>query len=246
MDCHISTLQQKKNKRFIGKISKQQIQYQIFRQGGVKPQLYSTNSRADSDAVTLSVQINYNISYTYKVNGMKDLMEKYYNVIYYCTYKILFYFLYRLINPLYWIRLKKWNNNYINRIISISKKIEADAAHKGVILWVADYATVSVCHISLWIIAVICLIGIQSLKIKNLLIIAFNPNGLFFLPLWIAIGLFMYYINKCFLFKNDKYRKYFKQFDKEKKYVQYYSIYLISIIIQFATYYILLKSLFIE
>lgn len=114
---------------------------------------------------------------------MKDLMEKYYNVIYYCTYKILFYFLYRLINPLYWIRLKKWNNNYINRIISISKKIEADAAHKGVILWVADYATVSVCHISLWIIAVICLIGIQSLKIKNLLIIAFNPNGLFFLPL---------------------------------------------------------------
>lgn len=56
----------------------------------------------------------------------------------------------------------------------------------------------------------------------------------------------MYYINKCFLFKNDKYRKYFKQFDKEKKYVQYYSIYLISIIIQFATYYILLKSLFIE
>ena len=60
---HISTLQQKKNKRFIGKISKQQIQYQIFRQGGVKPPLYSTNSRADSDAVTLSVQINYNISY---------------------------------------------------------------------------------------------------------------------------------------------------------------------------------------
>lgn len=38
---------------------------------------------------------------------MKDLMEKYYNVIYYCTYKILFYFLYRLINPLYWIIIGK-------------------------------------------------------------------------------------------------------------------------------------------
>jgi len=113
---------------------------------------------------------------------MKDLLEKYYNMIYYCTYKILFYFLYRLI-------------------------------------------------------------GIQSLKIKNLLIIAFNPNGLFFLPLWIAIGLFMYYINKCFLFKNDKYRKYFKQFDKEKKYVQYYGIYVFSIIIQITTYYVLIKSL---
>ena len=58
---------------------------------------------------------------------MKDLMEKYYNVIYYCAYKILFYILYRLINPFYWIRLKKWNNNYINRIILISKKIETDA-----------------------------------------------------------------------------------------------------------------------
>ena len=53
----------------------------------------------------------------------------------------------------------------------------------------------------------------------------------------------MYYINKCFLFKNDKYRKYFKQFDKEKKYVQYYSIYVISIIIQFTTFYILFKNL---
>lgn len=114
---------------------------------------------------------------------MKDLMEKYYNMIYYCAYKILFYFLYRLINPFYWIRLKRWNNNYINRVISISKKIEADAAHKGVILWVADYATVSVCHISLWIIAVICLIGIQSFKNKKLIDNCFYPNGLFFLPI---------------------------------------------------------------
>lgn len=174
---------------------------------------------------------------------MKDLMEKYYNVIYYCAYKILFYFLYRLINPFYWIRLKKWNNNYINRIILISKKIETDAADKGIIVWISVTAITSVYRISLWIIAVICLIGIQSLKIKNLLIIAFNPNGLFFLPLWIAIGLFMYYINKCFLFKNDKYRKYFKQFDKEKKYVQYYGIYVFSIIIQITTYYVLIKSL---
>ena len=38
---------------------------------------------------------------------MKDLMEKYYNVIYYCTFKILFYFLYRLINPLSLVSTKK-------------------------------------------------------------------------------------------------------------------------------------------
>ena len=239
---HLSTLQQKKNKRFIGKISKQQIQYQIFRQGGVKPPLYSTNSRADSDAVTLSVQINYNISYIYKVNGMKDLMEKYYNVIYYCAYKILFYFLYRLINPFYWIRLKKWNNNYINRIILISKKIETDAADKGIIVWISVMAITSVYRISLWIIAVVCIIGIQFPRIKITLITAFISDSIFY-PLLIVIGLFVYYINDYFLFKNDKYRKYFKQFDKEKKYVQYYSIYLISIIIQFTTFYILLKSL---
>lgn len=154
---------------------------------------------------------------------MKDLMEKYYNVIYYCAYKILFYFLYRLINPLYWIRLKKWNNNYINRIVSVSKKIEADAADKGII-------------------AVVCIIGIQFPRIKITLITAFISDSIFY-PLLIVIGLFVYYINDYFLFKNDKYRKYFKQFDKEKKYVQYYSIYLISIIIQFTTFYILLKSL---
>lgn len=29
---------------------------------------------------------------TEKNGGMKDLMEKYYNMIYYCAYKILFYF----------------------------------------------------------------------------------------------------------------------------------------------------------
>ena len=106
---------------------------------------------------------------TEKNGGMKDLMEKYYNMIYYCAYIILFYFLYRLINPFYWIRLKRWNNNYINRVISISKKIEADATYKGIILWIADFATVSVCHISLWIIAVICLIWNSVFKNKKLI-----------------------------------------------------------------------------
>ena len=173
---------------------------------------------------------------------MKDLMEKYYNVIYYCAYKILFYFLYRLINPFYWIRLKKWNNNYINRIILISKKIETDAADKGIIVWISVMAITSVYRISLWIIAVVCIIGIQFPRIKITLITAFISDSIFY-PLLIVIGLFVYYINDYFLFKNSKYRKYFKQFDKEKKYVQYYSIYVISIIIQFTTFYILLKSL---
>lgn len=169
-------------------------------------------------------------------------MEKYYNVIYYCAYKILFYFLYRLINPFYWIRLKKWNNNYINRIILISKKIETDAADKGIIVWISVMAITSVYQISLWIIAVVCIIGIQFPRIRTLLITVLESDFLFLL-LWVVLGVLAYRINNHLLFKKNKYRKYFKQFDKEKKYVQYYSIYLISIIIQFTTFYILLKSL---
>lgn len=173
---------------------------------------------------------------------MKDLMEKYYNVIYYCAYKILFYFLYRLINPFYWIRLKKWNNNYINRIILISKKIETDAADKGIIVWISVMAITSVYRISLWIIAVVCIVGIQFSRIRTLLITVLESDFLFLL-LWVVLGVLVYRINNHLLFKKDKYRKCFKRFDKEKKYVQYYSIYLISIIIQFTTFYILLKSL---
>lgn len=169
-------------------------------------------------------------------------MEKYYNIIYYCAYNILFYFLYRLINPFYWIRLKKWNNNYINRVISISKKIEVDAAHKGIIVWISVLAIISVYRISLWIIAVICIIGIQFSRIKTLLITTLKSDSIFLL-LWIVLGVFVYYINDYFLFKNNKNRKYFKQFDKEKKYVQYYGIYVFSVIIQFTTFYVLLKSL---
>mgnify|MGYP000290828975 CR=1 FL=1 len=81
---------------------------------------------------------------TEKNGGMKDLMEKYYNMIYYCAYKILFYFLYRLINPFYWIGLKKWNNNYINRCILINKKLESDTSDKGIDSWISVLAITSV------------------------------------------------------------------------------------------------------
>ncbi len=124
----------------------------------------------------------------------------------------------------------------------INKKLESDTSDKGIDSWISVLAITSVYRISLWIIAVICIIGIQFSRIKTLLITAFISDSIFF-PLLIVIGLFVYYINDYFLFKNSKYRKYFKQFDKEKKYVQYYGIYVISIIIQFATFYILLKSI---
>ena len=117
---------------------------------------------------------------------MKDLMEKYYNVIYYCAYKILFYILYRLINPYYWLGLKKWNNNYINRCILINKKLETDAADKGINVWISVMAITSVYRISLWIIAVVCIIGIQFPRIKITLITAFISDSIFY-PLLIVI-----------------------------------------------------------
>lgn len=127
----------------------------------------------------------------------EKMVEKYYNIIYYCAYKLLFYFLYRLINPYYWLGLKKWNNNYINRCILINKQLESDTSDKGIDTWISVLAIAPVYRISLWIIAVICIIGIQFSRIKTLLITAFISDSIFF-PLLIVIGLFVYYINDYF------------------------------------------------
>lgn len=124
----------------------------------------------------------------------------------------------------------------------INKKLEPDTSKNSTDSWISVLAIISVYRISLWIIAVICIIGIQFSRIKTLLITILNSDSIFLL-LWLVIGVFVYYINNYFLFKNNKNRKYFKQFDKEKKYVQYYGIYVFSIIIQFTTFYVLLKSL---
>lgn len=58
----------------------------------------------------------------------------------------------------------------------------------------------------------------------------------------ILIGICGYYVNEIFLLKGDKYKKYFAEFDKKKKYLLYYSIYVVSLIIQFATFYLLFSS----
>ena len=60
--------------------------------------------------------------------------------------------------------------------------------------------------------------------------------------LFAVIVLSLYYANHIFLFKHDKYRKYFVEFDKKKKYLLYYSIYVVSLIVQLATFYLLLSS----
>ena len=55
---------------------------------------------------------------------MMKLLEKYYNINYYCAY--------RLLNPLYWLSLLKWDNRYIKWCISIDKRQEAAEMDKGI------------------------------------------------------------------------------------------------------------------
>ena len=111
---------------------------------------------------------------------------------------------------------------------------------KGVYLPYSSRALVTPCIISLWIFCLVCLACIKIFKVGLLSILDMVfGNILFCVLLFAVIVLPLYYANHIFLFKNDKYKKYFAEFEKKKKYVQYYGVYVISIIIQFATFYIL-------
>lgn len=168
---------------------------------------------------------------------MMKLLEKYYNINYYCTYKLLFFILNRMLNPFYWLSFSKWKNGYINRCISINKQI--NEPDKGdVDAYISDLALSTPITISFWIFSLVCLACIKIFRISLLSILG---NGVYFLLL-IPIGICGYYVNEIFLFKGDKYRKYFAEFDKKKRYLLYYGIYVVSLIIRLATFYLLLAS----
>ena len=172
------------------------------------------------------------------IKGMRKLLEKYYNINYYCTYKLLFFIFWRMLNPLYWLSLLKWDNRYIKWLVSTGKKIEEGGMDKGIYLPYSTMALSTPCFISLWICCLVCLAYIKIFRISLLSILG---NGVFILLL-ILIGICGYYVNEIFLLKGDKYKKYFAEFDKKKKYLLYYSIYVVSLIIQFATFYLLFSS----
>ena len=174
--------------------------------------------------------------------SMRKLLEKYYNINYYCTYRLLFFIFNRMLNPFYWLSLSKWNNRYINRCISLNKRQEAAGMAKGVDVYISDLALSTPITISFWIFSLVCLACIKIFKVELLSIfeIAFEKYIIILISLLVVFGICAYYINEIFLFKNDKYRKYFAEFDKKKKYLLYYSIYVVSLIVQFATFYLLL------
>jgi hypothetical protein len=60
---------------------------------------------------------------------MKTLLNLYWNIMFYCTYTLLFYLFNRLLNPIYWLQNKKVRlrlNEYINNIVSFLNKREVD------------------------------------------------------------------------------------------------------------------------
>ena len=64
-----------------------------------------------------------------------------------------------------------------------------------------------------------------------------------FLSITCSLRICGYYVNEIFLFKNDKYEKYFANFEKEKRYLLYYGIYVVSLVVQLATFYLLLMEI---
>ena len=157
---------------------------------------------------------------------MRNLLEKYYNINFYCSYKLQFFIFRRMLNLFYWLSFSKWKNGYINRCISTNKRQEAAGMDKGVDVYISSMASNTPYIISIWAFCLVCLACIKIFRISLLSILG---NGVYFLLL-------------IFLFKGDKYRKYFAEFDKKKRYLLYYGIYVVSLIIRLATFYLLLAS----
>lgn len=83
--------------------------------------------------------------------SMRKLLEKYYNINYYCTYKLLFILCWRILNPFYWLSLSKWDNRYIKYLVSSSKKAEEAGMDKGIYLPYSSRALITPFIIICWI-----------------------------------------------------------------------------------------------
>ena len=175
---------------------------------------------------------------------MIKLLEKYYNINYYCTYKLLFFIFRRMLNPFHWLSLSKWDNRYIKWLVSIGKKIEEGGMNKGIYLPYSSRALVTPFIIICWIFSLVCLACIKIFKVElsSIWEIPFEKYIIILISLLVIIGICAYYINEIFLFKNDKYEKYFAEFDKKKRYLLYYGIYVVSLVVRWATFYLLLSG----
>ena len=176
--------------------------------------------------------------------SMMKLLEKYYNILYYCEYNLLFLIFKRILNPFYWLSLPKWNNKYMKRILSKIEKQEVSEIHGGVNVFISSWATFAINCTSFWLLCMALIVGGKVLKMLGIGIpIAIFENKFIIILLLIVLVFYVYYVGNFFVFKNDKYRKYFAKFDKKKRYLLYYGIYVVSLVVQLATFYLLLMEI---
>lgn len=174
---------------------------------------------------------------------MRKLLEKYYNILYYCEYNLLFFIWKRLLNPFYWISIPKWNNKYMKCIVSRIEKQEVSEIQGGVNVFISSWATFAINCTSFWLLCIALIAGDKVLKVLVTSVpIAIFDNKFILVLLLIALVFYQYQMINFFVFRKDRYRKYFAEFEK-KKHPLYYGIYTGSLAIQMATFYLLLTSL---
>lgn len=176
--------------------------------------------------------------------SMRELLEKYYNILYYCEYNLLFLIFKRILNPFYWLSLPKWNNKYMKCILSKIEKQEVSEIHGGVNVFISSWATFAISCTSFWLLCITLIVGSKVLKMLGIGVpIAIFDYKFILILLLIALIFYLCYINELFVFKKDKYKKYFAKFEKEKRYLLYYGIYVVSLVVQLATFYLLLMEI---
>lgn len=102
---------------------------------------------------------------------MRNLLEKYYNINFYCSYKLQFFIFRRMLNLFYWLSFSKWKNGYINRCISTNKRQEAAGMDKGVDVYISSMASNTPYIISIWAFCLVCLACIKIFRISLLSIL---------------------------------------------------------------------------
>ena len=159
---------------------------------------------------------------------MKTLLNLYWNIMFYCTYTLLFYLFNRLLNPIYWLQNKKVRlrlNEYINNIVSFLNKREVDerGIDSGIIIFSTSYICAhTLCFLSFifWLIYKITRVNVIQMAFNNMLVLS-----IFF----VIICAVIYITNYLFLFKKNKYEFFFVKFNTDKKYTLYYGIFLFSL-----------------
>ena len=135
---------------------------------------------------------------------MMKLLEKYYNILYYCEYNLLFLILKRLLNPFYWLSIPKWNNKYMKCILSKIEKQEVSEIHGGVNVFISSWAMFAISCTSFWLLCMVLIVGSKVLKMLGIGVpIAIFEYEFILLLLLISLIFYLCYINELFVFKKD-------------------------------------------